>query len=197
MALVAPDTPGVRISDEPGFDGAACRARVDFTAVVVPREMMFAEPGTVRAALAVGAVATAAEALGAAAAALEMAVTYSKERTQFGRQIGSFQALQHHMADLHVLCETATAAVLYASASLDTGADPRGETASIAKAHVSRASRRIVEGALQILGGIAFTWEHDVHLLQRRVLECERRFGDALHHEHVLAERIASPPVGA
>jgi acyl-CoA dehydrogenase len=120
-----------------------------------------------------------------------MAVAYALERQQFGRAIGSFQALRHLLADLHVERASATATVLYAAASLDAELPDALEAAAIAKAHASRAARTIIEGALQALGGIAFTWEHDVHLLQRRVLECERRFGEPLLHEQELGRQLA------
>jgi hypothetical protein len=72
-------------------------------------------------------------------------------------------------------------------AALDERTEDAAEATAIAKASAARAAREVVEAALQVLGGIGFTWEHDLHLLQRRVLECERRFDDALHHERVVA----------
>ena len=136
-------------------------------------------------------MATAAEGIGAASAALDLAIVYAGEREQFGRPIGSFQALKHVIADAHVDREAAWSSVLYAAAALDEGLPDALEAAAIAKAYGARASRRVVEAALQVLGGIAFTWEHDVHLLQRRVLSCERRFGDALQHETALGAGLA------
>jgi alkylation response protein AidB-like acyl-CoA dehydrogenase len=94
------------------------------------------------------------------------------------------------MADAHVLRETAWSTVLYASAAVDESTAEAEEVAAIAKAHASRAAKDVVEAACQVFGGVAFTWEHDVHLFQRRVLEAERRFGDALHHETVLGNRL-------
>ena len=117
---------------------------------------------------------------------------YAKEREQFGRPIGAFQAVQHILADAHVLRETAWSAVLYAAAALDEETPDAAEATTIAKAYVSRAARTVVEGALQVFGGIGFTWEHDLHLFLRRVLACEQRFGDALFHERQLAASLAS-----
>jgi alkylation response protein AidB-like acyl-CoA dehydrogenase len=148
-------------------------------------------------ALAIGAVATAAEGVGAAAAVLDLAVVYSQERKQFGREIGRFQALQHVMADAHVARETAWSTVLYAAAALEDGVPDALESAAIAKAHASRAAREAMEAALQVFGGVAFTWEHDSHLFQRRVLECERRYGDPIHHERVLADLLVRTGAGA
>jgi alkylation response protein AidB-like acyl-CoA dehydrogenase len=195
-ALVSADAPGVSIRTQTALDAASSPAVVDLADVTVPGEDVLTGDGAataLEAAFAVGAVATAAEGLGAASAALDIAVQYAGERHQFGRPIGSFQALKHVMADAHVDREAAWSSVLYASAALDEGLSDAQETASIAAAYAAWASRRVVEAALQVLGGIAFTWEHDAHLLQRRVLSCERRFGDALFHESrlgaVLSER--------
>jgi alkylation response protein AidB-like acyl-CoA dehydrogenase len=143
-------------------------------------------------AFAVGAVATAAEAVGAASASLDLAIDYAREREQFGRPIGAYQAVQHILADAHVLRETAWSAVLYASAALDEETPDGAEAATVAKAYVSRAARSVVESALQVFGGIGFTWEHDLHLFLRRVLACEQRFGDSLFHERQLAAALAS-----
>lgn len=144
--------------------------------------------GDVRTALAIGATATAAEGIGAASRLLSLAVQYAVERHQFGRPIGANQALAHLMADAHVERETAWSTILYASGALHEGLDDALRAASIAKAHCARASRAVVEAALQVLGGVGFTWEHDAHLLQRRALDCERRYGDALEHERRLSE---------
>jgi alkylation response protein AidB-like acyl-CoA dehydrogenase len=148
--------------------------------------------GALDAAVAVGAVATAAEGAGAASAGLDLAVAYAKEREQFGRPIGQFQALQHVMAEAYVDREATWSSILYAAAALEENLPDAAEAASIAKAQAARGNRSVVEAALQVLGGIAFTWEHDVHLLQRRVLTCERRFGDAIEHERALGERLAA-----
>ena len=144
-----------------------------------------------RDAFEIGGVATAAEGLGAASAALDMAITYAGDREQFGRAIGSFQALKHLLADAHVDREAAWSSVLYAAAALDESLPDAGDAAAVACAAAARASRAVVESALQVLGGIAFTWEHDVHLLQRRVLSCERRFGDAISYERRIADWLA------
>ncbi len=178
-----------------GVDPAAAVASVTLDGVVVPDGAVLSGEPAARALdrrFAVGAVATAAEGVGAASAALDLAVEYSRERHQFGRPIGSFQALKHLMADAHVDRESAWSSVLYAAAALDEQVDGGLDAASIAAAHGARASRSVVEAALQVLGGIAFTWEHDVHLLQRRVLSCERRFGDALTHERRLGAGLTA-----
>ena len=197
VAFVAASAPGVTIVPAPGVDPAAATATVAFSAAPVAAALTGAAAAVaVRDAFAVGAVATTAEGLGAASAALDLAIAYAKEREQFGVPIGSFQGLKHVMAGAHVDRESAWASVLYAAAALDERLDGAQESASIAKAHGALASRAVVEAALQVLGGIAFTWEHDVHLLQRRVISAERRFGDALAHEARLGDSLAARRVG-
>jgi acyl-CoA dehydrogenase len=192
-ALIAAGAPGVDRSAPSGLDPAAATVVVTLDEAR-PAATLTGEAAhtALTAAFAVGAVANAAEGLGAASGALDLAIEYAKERQQFGRPIGSFQALKHVIADAHVDREAAWSSVLYAAAALDERLPGAGEAASIAAAYGARASRRVVEAALQVLGGIAFTWEHDVHLLQRRVLACERRFGDALYHEARLGDLLAS-----
>jgi alkylation response protein AidB-like acyl-CoA dehydrogenase len=198
-ALVPADAAGVTLVDGHALDPAADIRVVEFDGVAVPagRALIGDGTGAVGAALRVGTVATAAEAVGAASAALDMAIEYSREREQFGAPIGSFQALKHLMADAHVDRESAWSSVLYAAAALDEGDAEAEEAVQIAKAYSARASRAVVEAALQVFGGIAFTWEHDAHLLQRRVLTAERRFGDAIQHERALGTRLAARQVGA
>jgi alkylation response protein AidB-like acyl-CoA dehydrogenase len=190
VAFIAADAPGVVVTPVEGVDPAAAACTVTFTDVQA--DHVVTGDAAIARAFAIGAVAVTAEGLGAASAALDLAIEYSLERKQFGRPIGSFQALQHVMADAHIDREAAWSTVLYAAAALDEELPDAAEAARIAKAYGARASRSVVEAALQVLGGIAFTWEHDVHLLQRRVLSTERRFGDAIMHEDRLGESLAA-----
>ncbi|HEX3359856.1 MAG TPA: acyl-CoA dehydrogenase family protein [Solirubrobacterales bacterium] len=198
-ALVPAGAAGVTLIEGHSLDAAADSRVLELSGVAVPpgRVLVGDAAGAVDGALRVGAVATAAEAVGAASAALDMAIEYSREREQFGAPIGSFQALKHLMADAHVDRESAWSSVLYAAAAIDEGDAEAAEAVAIAKAYSARASRAVVEAALQVFGGIAFTWEHDAHLLQRRVLAAERRFGDAIQHERALGARLAARRVGA
>ena len=173
------------VQPEESLDPTSASARVVLDGA--PADAVFTH---VAGAFAVGTVATAAEAVGAASAALDLAVAYAFEREQFGRPIGSFQAVQHILADAYVLRETSWSTVLYAACALDEGLPEATEATMIAKAWVSRSARSIVEASLQVLGGIGFTWEHDLHLFLRRVLACEQRFGDAAHHEQRLSDLL-------
>ena len=133
-----------------------------------------------RAALATAVVALAAEQVGAAAAILELTVAYTKVRHQFGRPIGSFQALKHRMADLHVLLEAARSAA-YAAGSGTMHP-------SAAKAYCSEAFQTIAGEAIQLHGGIAITWEHDAHLYFKRAHGSAVLFGTPADHLRRLEE---------
>jgi alkylation response protein AidB-like acyl-CoA dehydrogenase len=192
LALVEPEH-AEALDTRRGLDPTAGACDVEFLDAPVAA-VIACDRGDLEDAWALGAVATTAEALGAASRALTMAVEYSLDRQQYGRPIGSNQALQHLMAELHILVETTRSAVLYTAGAIEEGLDDAGYAAAVTKAYGSRSTRRIVEGALQVFGGIGFTWEHDSHLLQRRVLECERRFGDAIDHERRITQILTEEP---
>ena len=126
---------------------------------------------------------------------LDDACSYAAERRQFGRTIGSFQALRHLLADMYVRQASSWSSVLYAAAALDEDAEDAPRTASIAKAYVSRAAREVAHGAMQVFGGIAVTAEHPAHRYLRRIVVRERQFGDAAHHERALGRALASAAV--
>ncbi|GAA4719153.1 acyl-CoA dehydrogenase family protein [Nocardioides conyzicola] len=130
----------------------------------------------------VGAVGCAALASGLAARALDMTVSYSKERVQFGRPIGSFQALKHRMADMLVLTEMTRSASWAASYAVATHADDADQLTHVAKAYCSDAVARLAGETVQLHGGIAITWEHDAHLVFKRAHALGQLFGSALEH---------------
>jgi alkylation response protein AidB-like acyl-CoA dehydrogenase len=138
----------------------------------------------------------AAEQVGGAQRALDMAVAYAKDRRQFGRVIGSFQAIKHKCADMLVDVESARSAAEYAAWTLDRAdEDPerRAEVASMAKALCSEAYFRVARENLQVHGGIGFTWEHPAHLYFKRAKSSELLFGHPDEHRERVARRIASP----
>lgn len=130
----------------------------------------------------VGAVGCAALAAGLAARALDMTVAYSQERVQFGRPIGSFQALKHRMADMLVLAEMSRSASWAASYAVATGADDAEELAHVAKSYCCEAASAVAGETIQLHGGIAITWEHDAHLVFKRAHALGQLFGAP--HEH-------------
>ena len=142
--------------------------------------------GTVTAALDVALVVLAAEQVGGAAACLDMAVDYAKIRHQFGRPIGSFQAIKHKAADLLLLVELGRSAV---DRALLVEPDPArlAEAAAVAKIWCSDAFTTVATENVHIHGGIGFTWEHDAHLYVRRARADEQLLGDATVHRERLA----------
>ena len=137
-----------------------------------------------------GAVALAAEALGAAQRCFDLAVAHARTRFQFGRPIGSFQAIKHLLADDLVALEHARSTVLHAARTLDDPAEAR-IAASLAKAVTGAASVKVAADALQVHGGIGFTWEHDVHLFLKRVKASSLQLGTVHHHRALLADALA------
>jgi len=133
-----------------------------------------------------GAAFTAAEMLGSASRALEMAVEYAKDRVQFGRPIGSFQAVKHRCADMLVDVEGMRSTALWAAWCIGNEADA-SVAASTAKIWCSDASKRVMASALQVHGGIGFTWEHDLHFFLKRAQLDQVSFGDAAYHRQRLA----------
>jgi alkylation response protein AidB-like acyl-CoA dehydrogenase len=121
---------------------------------------------------------------------LEMTVSYVSERQQFGRPVGSFQAVKHKLAETLLVTETSRAAAWYAAYAIATGSDDAAEAASIAKAYASDAERKANTEALQCHGGIGFTWEHDLHLWLKRGKALEQAYGSAAAHRRRLAERL-------
>ena len=130
----------------------------------------------------------AAEMLGAADRVLSMAVDYAKDRVQFGKPIGSFQAIKHMLADALVDVEGMRSTSYYAAWCAAAGDEDRSLAASMAKAWCSDASRRVMGTGLQVHGGIGFTWEHDMHLYVKRAQLDQVSYGDAAFHR----ERIAT-----
>jgi alkylation response protein AidB-like acyl-CoA dehydrogenase len=128
-----------------------------------------------------------AEMLGAAERVLELSVEYAKDRVQFGRPIGSFQAVKHRCADMLVDVEGMRSAAYYAAWAVGASDDDAASAASAAKVWCSDASRRVMASALQVHGGIGFTWEHDLHLYVKRAQLDQISFGDARFHRDRIA----------
>jgi alkylation response protein AidB-like acyl-CoA dehydrogenase len=193
LAIVEARAPGVAVTAQPAFDATVPMYAVDLADAEIVAGP-FAGEALERLAT-IGALMAAAEAVGAAARLLDDACRYAGERRQFGRTIGSFQALRHLMADMYVRQASAWSSVLYAAAALDEDAAEAGRTASIAKAYVSRAAREVAHGAMQVFGGIAVTAEHPAHRFLRRIVVREQQFGDAAHHERALGRALAAGAV--
>ncbi|MGH9135188.1 MAG: acyl-CoA dehydrogenase family protein, partial [Ilumatobacteraceae bacterium] len=121
---------------------------------------------------------------------LEMSVEYAKVRVQFGRPIGSFQAIKHKCADMLVAVEMAKSAAYQACFAAAEDATDFLEYAALAKAYCSEAYFHATAENIQIHGGIGFTWEHPAHLYFKRAKSSELMFGDPTYHRELLAQRI-------
>lgn len=145
-------------------------------------------PGEAAWGVHVGEVALAAESLGVAARALDMAVAYAKEREQFGRPIGAYQAVSHRLVDMLWAVEEARSLVYYAAWCADADREALPLAAAMAKARASDAACAVTHDALQTFGGIGFTWEHDLHFLLKRARVSAQLLGTPAEHR----ERVAA-----
>ena len=152
-----------------------------------------AAAAAVRAGLEAGAVLLASEQLGLAERCLEMTVAYVKERKQFARPVGSFQALKHRLADLWTGVTQARAAARYAAACLADGSPDAPVAAALAKAACGDAAVHAAQECVQMHGGIGFTWEHPAHLLLKRAKSGAMAFGTPDRHRAALATLVNLP----
>jgi alkylation response protein AidB-like acyl-CoA dehydrogenase len=132
----------------------------------------------------------AAEVVGTARRIFDMSLAYAKERVQFDVPIGSFQAIQHKLADMSLALERSTAAVHYAAMTVDAGDADRTRACHAAKAAAGEAARRILKDGIQVHGGIGYTWEHDLHLYLRRATGDEYLLGTTGWHLDRLADLL-------
>lgn len=151
----------------------------------------------VRAALQLGAAMLASEQLGLAQWSLDTTVAYLKERRQFGRQIGGFQALKHRLADLYVLVESARAAARYAAATAAADDPDAGLAASVAQSYCADVAVRAAEECVQLHGGIGMTWEHPAHLYLKRAKADQVGFGAPDEHRAAIADLLDLPAAGS
>jgi alkylation response protein AidB-like acyl-CoA dehydrogenase len=135
-------------------------------------------------------VALCAEMCGGAQKVLEMTTEYAKIRVAFGKPIGSYQGVKHKAADMLVDVENAKSLTYYAAWAVDENVPEAPLAASMAKAYVSDAYRKVSGAGIQLHGGIGFTWEHDLHLYFKRAKACEFTFGDATYHRERVAQLI-------
>jgi alkylation response protein AidB-like acyl-CoA dehydrogenase len=179
------DVEGVRLAD------SSIGARMTFDGVEVDADAVVGEVGggaaVLARSLAAGRTGAAAELVGVGAAAMDMTVDYLKQRKQFGRLIGEFQALQFRAAHLYSELEIARAATLKAQQLLDEGAEEAEAMVSVAKAKAGRASQLAVQEGVQMHGGIGMTDEYDIGLYMKRDRVLNELFGDSAYHADKLA----------
>ncbi|MFJ4934268.1 acyl-CoA dehydrogenase family protein [Streptomyces pseudovenezuelae] len=185
------DAPGLTREPLPTMDPTRRQARLDYQDVPATRLRTHGDGwDLVSEVLDRAAVALAAEQVGVASRALDMAVEYAKVRHQFGRPIGSFQALKHLLADVLLEVESARAAAHYALLAAENEDPELPAVANLAKAFCSEACVQATEQNIQLHGGIGFTWEHPAHLYLKRARTAQLLFGDPAYHRELLARRI-------
>ncbi|MFN8643283.1 MAG: acyl-CoA dehydrogenase family protein [Candidatus Binatia bacterium] len=192
LFLVPRDTPGVKVQPLPSIDVTRRPTEVRFENVELATDAVLGRAGKgwkpLARVLDAAAVMLAADSLGGAQRALELAVEYAKVREQFGRVIGSFQAMKHMAAEMVSEIEPARALVWYAAHAADALPREAPRAAAMAKACLSDVYSRVANRAVQMHGGIGFTWEHDLHFWFKRAKWNELAYGDATWHR----ERVAA-----
>jgi alkylation response protein AidB-like acyl-CoA dehydrogenase len=191
LFTVAGDASGLTRTPLATMDQTRKQARLEFSST--PAKLLGTEgegwPVLSRM-LDLAAVALAAEQVGGAQKCLDMSVEYAKVRVQFGRPIGSFQAIKHKCADMLLEVESAKSAAYYAGWAAAELNDELPTVASLAKAYCSDAYFHAAAENIQIHGGIGFTWEHDAHLYFKRAKSSQLLLGDPTYHRELLAQRI-------
>lgn len=192
LVVLPGETVGLERSALPTLDPTRRLAKIGFDGVRVPASCRLGEAGAdaLDRILQRAAVALSAEQVGGAQRCLDMAVAYAKERVQYGRPIGSFQAIKHKCADMMVKLESARSAVYYAACVAAENGDELALAASMAKAAASDAYFFCAGSALQIFGGVGFTWEYDIHLYFKRARSSASLLGDAVYHRELVARAI-------
>jgi alkylation response protein AidB-like acyl-CoA dehydrogenase len=194
LFLVPGDAAGLTKRRLETMDMTRKQAEVTFDAVSVPDSALLGEAGggwrVVERVLEKAVVALAAEQVGGAQKCMEMAVDYAKVRHQFGRPIGSFQAIKHKCADMLVQVESARSAAYFAGWAASEDNEDLPMVAPLAKSYCSEAYFFCAAENIQVHGGIGFTWEHDAHLYFKRAKSSELLFGDPAFHRGILAGRL-------
>jgi alkylation response protein AidB-like acyl-CoA dehydrogenase len=199
--LVASDAAGVTVTPEESIDPTRRFSTVRFDGVrVAAEDSMPGETADYFPVLFRACVALAAESTGIAQRTMELAVEYAKDRQQFGRPIGAYQAVSHRCAQMLLETENSRSVVYGAAWAADAEPESLPLAASMAKAYASDAGWRVPNASIQVHGGIGFTWEHDLHFFLKRGRTNAALFGDAKWHRERVAEAVlarAAEPAAA
>jgi alkylation response protein AidB-like acyl-CoA dehydrogenase len=194
LFVVPSNAPGLRINYMPTIDATRKLYEVSFHSVTIGRENLLAYGLRAQSALKrardIATVGLVAEMTGGMQRLLEVTVEYAKTRKQFGRPIGQFQAVQHQCADMLLYTESSRSAAYYAAWALHEGIPEAHLSVSVAKAYASDAYREVGNRAIQVHGGMGFTWENDAHLYYRRAKASEIAFGDSAYHRERIAQIV-------
>ena len=196
--LVDRTAPGVTVLRQRVLDLNRSFYEVRFAGVRVSRDRLLAAgPGEIQRLLDEASVLRCADALGVMERMLELTVQHTTSRVQFGRPIGTFQAVKHACADMALRVHGARAATAYAAMAADAGSADAGRAACAAAAYVAAAAGEVAGRALQLHGGIGFTWEHELHLHLRRARADSVLHGDAAVHRDRLCTLLRASPASA
>jgi alkylation response protein AidB-like acyl-CoA dehydrogenase len=189
LYLVDPSAQGVTVTRLEALDRTTRLATVALEGVAAER-LTRSSPEVLQQLLDRAAVLVANDLVGIARKALTETVEYDKTRVQFGKPVGSFQAIKHDLADLHVAVTMAEHAATYAAHALDVEADDRVLAVSIAKSKAGDSARKATSDMIQYHGGIGYTWEHDAHFYFKRAKREEYAYGDATQHRERIAQLL-------
>jgi alkylation response protein AidB-like acyl-CoA dehydrogenase len=194
LILVPKTTRGVQVKLLPTMDQTRKLCEVTFQDATVPADALMGVKGkawpTLTRVVERATVALCAEMCGGAQRVLDMTTDYAKIRIAFGKPIGTYQGVKHKAADMLVDVENAKSLTYYAAWAVDENSPEAPLAASMAKAYVTDAYRKIAGAGIQLHGGIGFTWEHDLHLYFKRAKSSEFTFGDATYHRERVAQLI-------
>jgi len=194
LFVVPANAAGLRITFMPTMDATRKLYEVSLNGVTIGRENLLAYGIRAQSALKrardIATVGLVAEMTGGMQRLLEVTVEYAKTRKQFGRPIGQFQAVQHQCADMLLYTESSRSAAYYAAWALHEGIPEAHLSVAVAKVYASDAYREVGNRAIQVHGGMGFTWENDAHLYYRRAKASEIAFGDAAYHRERVAQMV-------
>lgn len=193
--LIDRDAVGVSLRRQHTFDLTRALYEVELDGVRVPAyRRLDGGPGEVQRLLDYASIVRCADAVGVMQRMLELTVEHAKTRVQFGRPIGSFQAVKHACTDMAMIVHGARAATYYAAMAVDAGADDAARAACVAASYTADGAGEVAADALQMHGGIGFTWEHDLHLYLRRAETDGVLYGDPTIHRDRLCTLLRQSP---
>ena len=194
LLMVPAKQPGVTITQLKTVDMTRRLCHVKLDGAMVSGANLLGKEGQgwpiLRRTLDIATAALSAEMVGTAQKALDIAVDYAKTRVQFGKPIGSFQAVKHKCVDMMVAVENTRSLTYYACWTVDERLSEAATAVPMAKAYASDMAKNVTSEAIQVHGGIGFTWEHDMHLYHRRALAGEANFGNAPIHRETVAKSL-------
>jgi alkylation response protein AidB-like acyl-CoA dehydrogenase len=199
QVLLPTHTAGITVDEISGIDPLRPTARIRFDEVRVEHNTILGERGAANAEierrLQLALLLQCAETMGGLEHVLQITLAYSLQRYSFGRQIGSYQALKHRLANSKVAIEAGHAVVAAAAAALEANDPGAAQLISAAKAHVGECSMAVIQDCIQLHGGIGVTWEHELHLFLRRATVNRALYGSPAEHLRRLAADVLRPAV--